>query len=54
MATVRAVREQVSRCWHPDARGDILPMPNGSNVAVAIGAPAYQLSSGEVVNVWPD
>ncbi|MES2148601.1 MAG: hypothetical protein V4508_02300 [Pseudomonadota bacterium] len=50
-AQVRAVRHQVARCWHPDARGEVFDMPNGSMVAVLVGAPAYQLSTGETINL---
>lgn len=41
--------EQVSRCWHPAPPGDLVEALNGSMIAVHVGAPAYQLTSGEIV-----
>lgn len=46
---MRASEHQVSRCWYPDADLELIDMANGSMVAVLVGEPAYQLSSGEII-----
>lgn len=41
----------VSRVWYPDPRGDLLDLGNGINAAVLIGAPAYQVSTGDIIAI---
>ena len=49
MDAVRAEPGQVVRCWFPEPRGALFELPNGANAEVLIGAPAYQLTSGDIV-----
>jgi hypothetical protein len=35
--------------WHPDARSDLFELPNGVNVRVLKGDPAWQHSDGSIV-----
>lgn len=41
----------MTRVWYPEPRGDLLDMGNGINAAVHIGAPAYQVSTGETIAI---
>ena len=51
MAAVVASSAQVSRCWHPAPGADLIQVPNGSNVAVLTGPAAYQLTTGDVIEL---
>lgn len=42
---------QVSRCWHPAPPGELHELPNGSMIAVHVGAPAYQLTDGTITTL---
>jgi hypothetical protein len=46
---IRAEPGQVVRCWFPEPRGPLFQLDNGANAEVLIGAPAYQLTSGDIV-----
>lgn len=39
----------VSTMWYPEARGDLFELPNGVNVRVLKGDPAWQHSDGSIV-----
>lgn len=39
----------VATMWHPDARSDLFELPNGVNVRVLKGDPAWQHSDGSIV-----
>jgi hypothetical protein len=51
---VLAEPRQVTRAFHPEPEGDLLPLPNGSNAEVLVGEPAYQVTSGEIVAITVD
>lgn len=40
-----------TRIWFPEPRGDLFDLGNGINAAILVGAPAYQVSSGEIVAI---
>lgn len=48
---VRAEPAQVSRCWHPEPKAEVVELKNGSNAAVEVGAAAYQLTTGEIITL---
>lgn len=48
---VRAEKAQVSRAWHPAPEGQVIELKNGSNAAVEVGAPAYQLTTGDIITL---
>jgi hypothetical protein len=47
----RADARLATRVWYPEPRGELLDIGNGINAVVLIGAPAYQVSTGEIVNI---
>lgn len=40
-----------TRIWYPEPRGHLFDIGNGINAEVLVGAPAYQVSSGEIVAI---
>lgn len=48
---VRSEPAQVSRAWHPAPKGQVIELKNGSNAAVEVGAPAYQLTTGDIITL---
>lgn len=50
-ATVLAESRQVVRMWHPDKKDALILAKNGSGIEVITGAPAYQLTTGETIEV---
>lgn len=51
---ITAARKDVrlaTRIWYPEPRGDLFGLGNGINAEVLIGAPAYQVSSGEIIAI---
>lgn len=51
LEAARADKRLATRVWFPEPRGDLVDVGNSINAAVLIGAPAYQVSSGEIVAV---
>jgi hypothetical protein len=51
ITAARADARLTTRIWYPEPRGDLLDIGNGINAQVLIGAPAYQVSSGEIVAI---
>jgi len=47
----RADARLATRVWYPDPRGDLLDLGNGINAEVLIGAPAYQVSTGDIIAI---
>lgn len=45
---VHSTDHQIATVWHPEADGEVLDTSHG-NVRVQVGAPAYQLTTGEII-----
>ncbi|WP_157900150.1 hypothetical protein [Rhodoferax koreensis] len=41
---------QIATVWHPDADCEVLDTHHG-NVRVQVGEPAYQLTTGEIIEL---
>jgi len=48
---VLSERRQVVRFWHPDKFDSIIHAKNGAGIEVCVGNPAYQLTTGEIIEV---
>jgi len=48
---VRESPEQVARCWHPEPDGTLVQAKNGSSIQAMTGKPAYQLTTGQIIEV---
>lgn len=49
MALVHEEKQQIVRCWHPEPKGELAQLKNGSNIEVLVGETAYQLTTGEII-----
>lgn len=53
MTAAQAESRQVTRVFYPEVSGELLPLPNGTNAALAVGEPGYQITSGEIIAINP-
>lgn len=48
---IRAEKNQVVRVWHPEPIAPLIEVGNGANAEVLVGAPAYQVSNGDITKL---
>jgi hypothetical protein len=51
MEVIKAEKRMVVRCWHPEPQSQVGEWKDGINFEVKQGAPAYQLTTGEIVSL---
>lgn len=51
MELVRKAPHQVTRCWHPAPRGELVDLGRDRMAQVLVGEPAYQMTDGRIVKV---